>query len=560
MKETDIIRRYEALKSERTTVQDLWELISRFVLPFRGDFYRDLDNESELEWRVREIYDSTAVFAAQSLAASMQGNLTSPSTRWFDLKFRDEDLQDNTNAKEWLEACAKLVFEALQDSNFNIEAAETYLDLVGFGTSILVEEPEDDLIWSGVNFQSIPIRECYFEETFRKQVLNLYRELNWTPMQIIDKFGEEEVPDLVKARAINPESANTRMRVIFCIFTRDNAKTVDTSTPLGPTLRPFGYKYVLAEGKQMLGKEGGYYEMPAFVPRWRKVSGSRWGHGPAAVAMGDILTLNQLKEAVLQSAAKVIDPAVLVEEMGLLSDLELERGSLNVVSDIEKIRPFESGARFDVGAMQIEDLRDAIRQAFFQDQLQLKESPAMTATEVNVRYELMQRLLGPTLGRLQNDFLDPLIQRTFNIMFRAKALPEIPEGLDINELDIEYTGPLPRAQKSDTAGAISRWLGEMAAASEVFPEILDRVDEDGVAVELADLSGVPSKLVRSDDDVKELRSERQKQQEKAAQLAQATAGGEAAKAVGEGAQALNAGGIDTSGQEVENIAGAAEPA
>jgi hypothetical protein len=554
-----IIRRFEALQSERNNVQDVWELINRFVLPFRGDFYRDLNNETELDWRAREIYDSTAVFSAQSLAASMQGNLTSPSTLWFGLKFREETLNDNPAAMEWLEACAQRLFEALQDSNFNIEAAETYLDLVGYGTSILIEEPEDQLEWKGVNFSSIPVRECFFEENHKSQVLNLYRRLQWTPMQMIDKWGDK-VPDVVKSRAANPEQANSKMDIIFCIFTREDKKDVDTDKPLAAKNRPYGFKYILKEGKDQIGEEGGYYEMPAFCVRWRKVAGSRWGHSPATVALGDILTLNQLKEAILESAGKVIDPVTLVEDGGLLTDFDLARGGLNVVTDIDRIRAFESAARFDVGAMQVDWLQQSIQKAFYEDQLQLKESPAMTATEVNVRYELMQRLLGPTLGRLQNDFLDPLVQRTFNIMWRAKALPQIPEGVDIGELDIEYTGPLPRAQKSDTAIAIQNWIGNIAALAEVFPQALDRVDIDEAAKDIARLSGVPMKLIRSDQEVKEVRDERAKQQEEARRVAMAEQSGKAAKAAGEGAQALQAGGINL-GQpnEGESAAGGARP-
>jgi len=462
---------------------------------------------------------------------------------WFDLKFREEELNSEPALKEWLEDCGQRVFQALQDSNFNIEAAETYLDLVSYGTSILVEEPEEDIGWNGVNFQSVPIRECYFEEDSRKQVLRLYRNLSWTPMQIIDKFGEDKVPATVLTRSINPESANTKMQLVFCIYRREDKKDVDTSGLLAPKNRPFGFKYILVEGKEEMGEEGGYYEMPAFVARWRKTAGSRWGHSPAAVAMGDILTLNQLKEAVLMAAGKVIDPVILTEEVGMFGDLDMEKGGINVVGDITKIAPFESGSRFDVGAMQIDWLQQAIEKAFYQDQLQMKESPAMTATEVNVRYEMMQRLLGPTLGRLQNDFLDPLIQRTFNIMYRAGALMEIPEGHDIGEMDIEYTGPLPRAQKKDTAMAIQNWIGGVAQLAEIFPEALDRVDIDAAVKELALLDGVPSKLIKDDKEVEEAREAKEEEMKQAQGMAKAQQGGEAAQAVGKGAQELHDGGI-----------------
>ena len=85
------------------------------------------------------------------------------------------------------------------------------------------------------------------------------------------------------------------------------------------------------------------------------------------------------------------------------------------------------------------------------DQLELNEGPQMTATEVQVRYELMQRLLGPTLGRLQSEFLNPIVERAFYSMLRGNALPPMPEVLQQigGDLDIEYVGPLARSQKMD---------------------------------------------------------------------------------------------------------------
>ncbi|MCP4099707.1 MAG: hypothetical protein GY748_26105, partial [Planctomycetaceae bacterium] len=149
MKNSMIIRRLDALKSERSAVESLWEMIERFALPFRGEFYNTVTNENEVDWHRRDVYDSTVVFAVQSLAASLQGNLTSPSQKWFDLTFKNKELNNIKAAKEWLESTTKRIFDALQESNFNIEMSEAYIDLVGFGTSVLTEEVVDELDWKG---------------------------------------------------------------------------------------------------------------------------------------------------------------------------------------------------------------------------------------------------------------------------------------------------------------------------------------------------------------------------------------------------------------------------
>ncbi len=251
--------------------------------------------------------------------------------------------------------------------------------------------------------------------------------------------------------------------------------------------------------------------MPAFIPRWRKTSKSMWGHGPAMIALPDILTINQLVELILKATEKVVDPPTKVTERGLLSDIDLEPAGLTVVRSMDSMEPYESGARFDVSQLQREALKQSIRSIFFVDQLELKESPAMTATEVQTRYELMQRLLGPTLGRLQADYLDPLVQRTFNILYRAGQLGEPPQIVFENssELDIIYMGPLVRAQRADIAQGVTRWVATLAELGEIAPEVLDVPNWDKIAKELGSLEGVPAKLMNSDVEIKKLRKKRE---------------------------------------------------
>jgi hypothetical protein len=310
-------------------------------------------------------------------------------------------------------------------------------------------------------------------------------------------------------------------------------------------------KHVLHKSSFELGEEGGYYENPAFIPRWRKTSKSMWGHGPAMIALPDILTINQLVELILKSTEKVVDPPTKVTERGLLSDLDLEPAGLTVVRTMDSMMPYESGARFDVSQLQREQLKQSIRSIFYVDQLELKESPAMTATEVQTRYELMQRLLGPTLGRLQSDYLDPLVQRTFNILYRAGQFGELPSTIaeqGDGELDIIYTGPLVRAQRADIAQGVSRWVASLAELGDIVPEVLDIPNWDEIGKELGSLEGVPAKLMNSDAEIKLLRKKRQQAQA-------ATAQGLEDEQVGKGRQALAEG--ETALQEVSGGGGPA---
>jgi len=534
----EIARRYRKLASERNNIESTWELIERFFAPYRGEFFDENTGEDSVDWKTRELYDSTAIKASNTLASSLHGSLTSPAYKWFSLRFRNDNLNSDKEAKAWLEDTENRIFTALQQSNFNLEANECYLDLVHFGTSIIVEEIDD----GEIVFKAIPVKEAYFEMDSRGGICNLYRRFRYTPIQIVEKFGKDNVPEDIVEKAEKPNDAE-RIEVIYAITKRDLGAKYEYDGPVAAENRPYEAKYILLQRAEDIGDPQGYYEMPAFVPRWRSTSESKFGNSPSMIALPDVLTLNELYEMFIRALEKVVDPATLTTERGLLSDLDLSAGGLTVVRDVNDLVPFESRARFDVTQMSIADLRESIRSAFFVDQLELKNSPAMTATEVSVRYELMQRLLGPTLGRLENDFLSPLIERTFNILFRDDKLMPLPEKLaDSGEgWDIRYTGPLARSQRVDQAAAVERWLGTVGALAEIKPEALDIIDEDEIARDMADTLNVPAKYTKSKEQIEAVRRARAQQQAQmqAAQLAQEQ--GKAAQAVGKGEQAMGGG-------------------
>ena len=543
MDASDIVKRFDFLVSQRKTVEDVWDVINKLVVPFRGDFFRDVSSEHAVTWRDnREIFDSTAVDAAGTLAASIHGSLTSPAIRWFELAFRAAALNDNKEARAWLENAAHLCFMALQDSNFNLEANETYIDLVSYGTSMIIEEVEEkNGKFQKLNFQSVPVEETWFEQDHTGQANRSYRRYMWTVDQIATKFGIEALPEAMQKQVGSAQSMDKKLKVILCIYPREDKQNANVSKTLAPKERPWGMKHVLHKDSFELGEEGGYYENPAFIPRWRKTSKSMWGHGPAMIALPDILTINQLVELILKSTEKVVDPPTKVTERGLLSDLDLEPAGLTVVRTMDSMMPYESGARFDVSQLQREQLKQSIRSIFYVDQLELKESPAMTATEVQTRYELMQRLLGPTLGRLQSDYLDPLVQRTFNILYRAGQFGELPAALanqGDGELDIIYTGPLVRAQRADIAQGVSRWVASLAELGEIVPEVLDIPNWDEIGKELGSLEGVPAKLMNSDAEIKKQRKKRERAQAAMQQGMEDEQVGKGRKELAEGEQAL----------------------
>ena len=91
------------------------------------------------------------------------------------------------------------------------------------------------------------------------------------------------------------------------------------------------------------------------------------------------------------------------------------------------------------------------------------------------------RLLGPVLGRLQAEYLQPLINRCFNILSRSKKLPVPPEFMAKLDIEIEYVSPIAKAQRSGDVQSIVRMLEMMQPLMALDPTIMDWIDMDGLA-------------------------------------------------------------------------------
>ena len=220
MNNEDLVKRFHEVKADRTVVQQAWDYITAFVTPYRGKFFEENSTEGSIQWNQSTYnFDSTACNAHSTLSSNLHGALTSPNLQWFTLRFREEKLNSSTTAMRWVENCAARIQSELLDSNFGLEVNEVYQDICGYGTGMMMLEEMPGDGWTGLNFKSIPLKQGYFEEDAMGRVLRFYREIKWTPAQIISKFGDA-VPDSVKDKQATGDLA--KLSVLFTIYPRNN--------------------------------------------------------------------------------------------------------------------------------------------------------------------------------------------------------------------------------------------------------------------------------------------------------------------------------------------------
>lgn len=155
---TRILQHYRALLSQRSPWEAEWRDLAEFIMPRKSSAIGRMPTPGEKQTS-RRLFDSTAIHANALLGASLQGNLTSPALRWFRLKMRNDDLNRDHDVQAWLEDCANRVYSTLQQSNWNAETFEVYLDLGAFGTgaTFMAEREDGAETFRGMLFRSLPI-------------------------------------------------------------------------------------------------------------------------------------------------------------------------------------------------------------------------------------------------------------------------------------------------------------------------------------------------------------------------------------------------------------------
>ena len=513
-----LLKRLDSLVVQRQTWESHWQEVADYVVPRKADVTK---NRSAGDKRSELVFDGTAIHAAELLAASLHGMLTNGSTSWFSLRYSARELNGDDEAMEWLQSVEDVMYQAFNRSNFQEQIAELYLDLVTFGTAVMFVDKDED---QQVRFSTRHIRECFLSEDAKGRVDTVYRKFKMPARAAMQRFGDEKFDNKIQQKAAkNPYEEITLVHAVFPREERDATKVTAEN-------KPFASVYIEPDQKVVLS-ESGFDEFPYMAPRFTKASSELgYGRSPSMTALPDIKMLNKMSEVTIRAAQKQVDPPLLVPDDGFMLPVRTIPGGLNFyrAGTRDRIEPLNIGANNPLGLNMEEQRRQAIRAAYYVDQLILGTGPQMTATEVVQRTEEKMRLLGPLTGRLSQELLQPLITRVYSILSRQKAYEPAPEFMVNQNLEIEYVSPLAKAQRQGDIQSMTRLLERMAPLTQLDPTIMDYVDSDGISKHLIKILGVPATAVRGDREVALLRADREAQQQAAAAQAELMQTAEAA--------------------------------
>jgi hypothetical protein len=294
-----------------------------------------------------------------------------------------------------------------------------------------------------------------------------------------------------------------------------------------------------AEGDELL-LESGYKKFPAYVPRWDVLSGDIYGRSPGQDHLPDIRQLQHQQKRKAQAIDKMVNPPMTAPTSLKGKPSTVLPGQTTYVDPMQGTQGFVPAylvqPRIQELAMDIQEVQNRIQRGFYADLFAMminSDRRQMTATEVVERHEEKLVLLGPVLQRLNVELLDPLLDDVFDFALDADLLPEPPEALAGEELEVTYVSLLAQAQQAVAASSMERAMGFAGNMVAVFPEITDNIDSDEALRQYSDILGVSPDIMRDEEVVAEMRQAREQEQQQMQAMEQATPLAQNAKVLSE---------------------------
>ena len=216
--------------------------------------------------------------------------------------------------------------------------------------------------------------------------------------------------------------------------------------------------------------------------------------------MGAIKTCNLTIELILQNAQMSVSGVYTYEDDGVINpdNISLVPGSLIPVAPGSKgLVPIQAASNFDVAQLVLQDMRANIKKALYMEALGRPEGTPMTATEVSERMADLSRQIGSSFGRLQSEFINPLLKRIIRILSKQGriTLPQV----NGREVRIAPRSPLAQAQHLQDVADVTRF-NEIIAGT-FGPQMINViVNQSATAKYLAEKMNLPEKLIRDESE------------------------------------------------------------
>ena len=473
------LKKFEKAKTIRLQFEDLYDEIFEYCLPQRQGF----KNYTPGQRRDDRIFDETATVGVQEFASRLQSGLVPNFARWADFVAGSEvpEEESETINKE-LDKVTEYVFEIIQTSNFAQEIHECFIDLA-LGTAVLLVEEGDAV--NPIRFHSIPLPHVVLDTGPDGRIDHVYREREIKSEDMMIAYPNGVFSETMTKNMQTGEKKCKILEVSCRIYDDPNEEH-------------YAFMVIDVENKHLILREDfrGVGSNPFIAFRWSKASGEIYGRGPAVNALSAIKTCNLTIEMVLENAQMAISGIYQMDDDGVINTDTINLVAGTVIPKApgsQGLQPIRAAGSFDVANLVLNDMRNNIKRALYNDMLGDPNKTPASATEIAERMADLSRKIGSAFGRLQAEMVQPVLQRII-FLLRKQGRIEIPT-VNGREVKIKSVSPLAQAQSNQDIVSFDRFLELIQGR--FGPEVTNLlVSSEEAAVYLAKKFGVPDNLIR----------------------------------------------------------------
>ena len=532
----DHMKRQRAASNRRSLFEQHWDDLARVLLPRRQGFAsKTMDGDQ----RVDDVYDGTPMQAARSLANTVGAMIRPEGQDLTTIRARDDSVNQSGEAQDWLGRATEILNDSIRNpkARYRQATGEVDLDLVVLGTGILyvgMGDAQNHLL-----YQSVHLKDGYPMFSDEGLPVGLYRTKKMFLWQADAMFGKINLSKELQERIANSRGMDDKVDFLYAVSER---KGVNIPDPLLSKNFPYEELWMETESKHIV-REKGFQEFPFVIPRWDTSSGEEYGRSPGMIALPDSNTLQAMGETILVAGQRLADPPIMAPNDGAFQEVNTFPGGMSYY-DVETASqvggnpffPMISGANLPVTRDMQTDIRNQVAAAFFKNILTLPQNgPQMTATEIIQRKDEF-REVGPVFGRFETDYNQPVAERSFRLLFREDAFPEIPEALAGQDIKFTFDLPVNKIKKQVQSAAATQWAAEIMQMAQIAPEAKHMVNIDALARFKADAAALPHDIMNT---AEEVQAKVQAEQQQMAQMQQMQAMETMAGAADKGAGAMS---------------------
>lgn len=513
--------RLAEMREERNSWDSHYRELVDFFLTRRGRWLNDGKNKGEK--RNQKLVDPKAKFAARTLGAGIHSGSTNPASPWLKLVTPDPELMEFPSVAAWLYQVENLMRDVFARGNLYSVLPSLYTEAGVFGTApVLMLEDRRTV----VHFLPKTVGSYYLATDEKGRVVTMYCEYRMTVRQMVSQFGLASVSDQVRGEW--EQGKRQAQHDVLHIIEPNETRRWDA---FDNTNMQFASRYfeITAPDDTKPLRVSGFEDNPLGCFRWETTEitdayGSSCGM--------DALGLSKALQVQTKQKAKALDKLV---DPPMVGDPGMENKPTSLISGDVTWAGFTatgSAPKFQPAYIikpelpgLLEDIRDTrgiIEEAMYTDlflAITRADPRNATALEIDARKQEQILSLGPVLQNHRDGLIKPIVDRTFYVMGRQGRLPPPPPELEGVDLQLEMRGILDQAFRAIAAGKLDRFVGYVGAIAKAQadagqePTVFDKWDADQLVDEMGMAIGVPPTVIRSDDDVAQIRADRAQAQQ-----------------------------------------------